>query len=285
MPLVVVTGFPSSGKTTRSLELKSYLEDSHNCTVHVISENVVLKNSGKEKNAVVFDSGKEKEVRGLIKAETQRLIGRETVVIIDAGNYIKGFRYELYCMSKASKCTQCTLHCVVPVETARGWNAGRAAAAGGGDDGYSAEAFDALVARYEPPDSRSRWDAPLFSPLPGDELPGPEMFAALYGRKPPPPNMSTQCAPLSSTNFLYELDRITQEIVTAVLSAQKLGAEGRVQIPGHEGLAVEGVGPGVTPAQLARLRRQFLSYTRLHPVGDAAAVPPLFAQFLNASLR
>ncbi|KAJ8868965.1 hypothetical protein PR048_030506 [Dryococelus australis] len=280
MPLVVVTGFPSSGKTTVALQrLKVFLrcEAIYKNVKHFLSYSAL---SGFLVSSDFTDSSKEKEIRGLIKAEAQRLIGRDTVVIIDAGNYIKGYRYELYCMSKSNKCTQCTLHCVVPVDSARQWNAARVE-----EDAYSQEVFDALIMRYESPDSRNRWDIPLFSLLPDVMLPGPEVFTALFERKAPPPNMSTQCAPLSSTNFLYELDSITQEIVTAILSAQKLGVEGQVKIPGHEGCVLEGVGSGITPVQLARLRRQFLSYTKLHPMNDTTKIPALFTQFLNTSLR
>ncbi len=38
MPLVVFCGIPSSGKTTRALELKAYLEEKHKCNVVVLNE-------------------------------------------------------------------------------------------------------------------------------------------------------------------------------------------------------------------------------------------------------
>ena len=55
----------------------------------------------------------------------------------------QGFRYELYCASKASKTTQCTVHCDVSPEDAWSWNIER------DEDGdkYSKEVFDALVMR------------------------------------------------------------------------------------------------------------------------------------------
>ena len=46
---------------------------------------------------------------------------------------------------------------------------------------------------------------------------------------------STQTQPLSSTNFLQELDRVTKEIVAAVLAEQKAGSavEGdEISVPG-----------------------------------------------------
>jgi tRNA uridine 5-carbamoylmethylation protein Kti12 len=38
MPLVVVVGIPTSGKTTRTQELKTYFEEEHKAEVIVVSE-------------------------------------------------------------------------------------------------------------------------------------------------------------------------------------------------------------------------------------------------------
>ena len=57
---------------------------------------------------------------------------------------------------------------------------------------YTQENFDALVMRYEAPDGRNRWDAPLFTIQPEDELPFESIAAALFERKAPAPNLSTQ---------------------------------------------------------------------------------------------
>ena len=37
-----------------------------------------------------------------------------------------------------------------------------------------------------------------------------EIYDALYVRKAPPPNQSTQTQPIAATNFLFELDKVTQ---------------------------------------------------------------------------
>lgn len=42
-------------------------------------------------------------------SEVQREIGQDVVVIVDSTNYIKGFRYQLYCLARGVK----TIHCVV----------------------------------------------------------------------------------------------------------------------------------------------------------------------------
>lgn len=88
------------------------------------------------------DSKKEKLIRGDIKSNAQRLLTQADVLIVDGSNYIKGFRYEIYCMSKLYKTPQCTVQCDLPVEHAWLWNERRPSS-----EQYSREIFDALVLR------------------------------------------------------------------------------------------------------------------------------------------
>lgn len=105
---------------------------------------------------------------------------------------------------------------------------------------------DELVLRFEAPDSRNRWDSPLFAILKDDALPFEAISDAILKRKAPAPNQSTQSVrefgcrvivhfkcpgvflscrfphfslqqPLSSTNFMYELDKITQDVLMVCL--------------------------------------------------------------------
>jgi protein KTI12 len=94
-------------------------------------------------NFCILDSRKEKLIRGDIKSNTQRLLTQNDVLIIDGSNYIKGFRYEIYCMSKLYKTPQCTVQCDLPVEHAWLWNENRSI-----DEQYSRDVFDALILRY-----------------------------------------------------------------------------------------------------------------------------------------
>lgn len=74
-------------------------------------------------------------------------------------------------------------------------------------------------------------------------------------------------------------------VLQAILSAQKLGLEGEVKIPGYKDCVLLTNGANMTAAQLTRLRRQFLSYTKLHPNNDIGKIGSVFVQFLNTSLR
>lgn len=72
--------------------------------------------------------------------------GRTRTDVIDI------FRYELFCVSKQHSTPHCLVQCVVTPEQAWQWNTEQPS-----EQQYSKETFDALVYRYESPDSRNRW--------------------------------------------------------------------------------------------------------------------------------
>lgn len=276
MPLVVVAGLPCSGKTRRSQQLADLFRREQR-EVHVIQDD--LSALGSSRSLLYASSREEKVARSSLKSRVERALTSDNVVILDSLNYIKGFRYELYCLSKHLDSTHCVLYCGTPADTAREWNETRASER----DRYSSDVFDALVSRFETPDSRNRWDSPLFVLYPEDELPCRELVDALLRRKAPPPNQSTQSQPLSSANFLHELDRQTQSIVNHVLALQRQGLVGAsVAVPGtNEKLSLV---REVAMAELRRMRRQFISYTKLHPVDRVDTIPTLFVQYLNNTM-
>lgn len=89
------------------------------------------------------------------------------------------------------------------------------------------------------------------------------------------------------TNVWYILAKLFISLfrLQAILSAQKLGLEGEVKIPGYKDCVLLTNGANMTAVQLTRLRRQFLAYTKLHPSNDISKTGSLFVQFLNTSLR
>ena len=274
MPLVLLCGYPSSGKTRRTEELADFLRASCDQPVHVVTDDW----SRTGKNETFVSNKDEKMARGDLKSSAERLLSPEAIVILDTLNYIKGCRYELFCLAKHVKTPHCIVQCGTSRETAKQWNSSR-----GESELYSDEVFDALVMRFEAPDSRNRWDSPLFILHPDDPLPGLAIVDVLLHRKPAPPNQSTQSQPLSATSFLHELDRRTQEVVSQLLEAQRTSLPGEnVTIAGSEEKLL--LPRRVTMAELRGLRRQFISYTKLHPVEDHTTITSLFAQFLNSSL-
>ncbi|XP_058830080.1 protein KTI12 homolog [Topomyia yanbarensis] len=279
MPLVVITGFPASGKSFRAAQIQKFFEK-RGITVHLVSEWNCIQLAGYSKNEHFRDSQKEKLVRCNVKSEAIRLLTKDDLVIVDGTNYIKGFRYEIYCASKASRTTQCTIYCAITQGQA--WDFNQTENKGG--ESYQRDVFDALCLRYEEPQANNRWDSPLFTIFPEEELDEDSIFNALFKQKALIPNLSTQNPPLSSTNFLFEMDKITQDIIDGVLSAQKLGLIGSVKVNNASPVDVPS---DMNASQLNRLRRQFLSYMKLHTTSNTTLenIPSMFVQFVNSNCR
>ncbi|CAH0547618.1 unnamed protein product [Brassicogethes aeneus] len=277
MPLIVISGFPSSGKSTRTQELKKFFQEQDK-EVIVISENDQIVKAGFEKNAFYADSNKEKHIRGLLKSDVLKLITPNNVVILDAPNYIKGYRYELFCAAKNNKCLQCTVHTQVNIDEAWKFNEEREVKT----QIYDRVTFDALIMRYEEPEGKNRWDSPLYALFPNDTLDVDSIYSNLFKKKPPKANMSTQNPKLSSTNFLYDLDQITKKIVDGIVELKKAGADGEVDIPGYDNLKVDV--SRVTVPQLMNLRRQYITYSKMH-TPDSKNIPNLFIQYLSTYLK
>lgn len=278
MPFIIIIGQPSAGKTTVANKIKEYF-DAKGKLVEIVSETEILKQKNLTRNVVYSDSKIEKEVRGIIKTEVLRKMGPNILLILDGLNYIKGLRYEIYCASKTSKTTTCTVHVEPGPKTAWEYNLSKSE-----EEQYSREVFDGLVQRYEEPDSRNRWDSPMVTVVDNNKIAFEEIEAALYDRKPPPPNQSTQCQPLSDTNFLHMVDKATQSIVTDIRSANQMNLEGEITVTGTTEKFIRSNEKNTSLPQLMRYKRQFIVYIKSHPEITIDKVPLFFVQYLNTNL-
>lgn len=279
MPLIVITGLPSSGKSTRAAQIQNLFED-RGKTVHLVSEWKCIQLAGYDKNDYFNDPQKEKLIRSNVKSEALRFLNKDDLVIVDGANYIKGYRYEIFCASKASRTTQCTVYCAITKDQAWNFNETREAEA----EKYREDIFEALCLRYEEPQHNNRWDSPLFTVFPEEELDDDQLYKATYATSALVPNLSTQNPPLSSTNFLFEMDKTTQNVIEQILSARKLGLIGSVKISGAGDILAE-VPADMNASQLNRYRRQFLNYMKLHTTAAVTIdkIPSMFVQFLNSN--
>jgi len=274
MPLIIITGLPSSGKSTAALKIKTNFEERGKNVILLTEESLL----STDKNTTFSDSKLEKELRGRLKSEIIRLLSKDSVVICDGLNYIKGFRYEIYCATKSGKTTQATVQCDLNPPDAQQINQSRDK-----ETAYNEDVFLALVQRYEAPISSNRWDAPLFLVFKQGDVDCGSIYDSLFHCAPPPPNQSTQCQPLSSTNFLYQLDQVTQSIVAKILEAQK------TMEPGHEVL-MDGTKEKFrleriyTLSELSRHKRQFITYAKHKAVEDVEKLASMFVQYLRTSL-
>lgn len=104
MPLIVIAGKPCSGKTTfaKLLQtyLKQYLVHKTICLINEESENIT-------KYQGYVDSYAEKSTRAALKSRVIHLLTTDTYVIVDSLNYIKGYRYELFCIARSVRTSYC----------------------------------------------------------------------------------------------------------------------------------------------------------------------------------
>lgn len=199
MPCLILTGHPCVGKTTVAQWIKKRVEDRKQQSLEASDlvagqekqtassestwgiDNVVIVNEasacpGRTMEQCYANAASEKETRGAIKSEFDRQVAAATakstnsttLVICDSMNYIKGFRYELHCISKASGQRHGILWILNSVNVANSWNEQRKNSENATTDVASGSylspsLMNELRQRYEPPDSRNRWDQPLYT--------------------------------------------------------------------------------------------------------------------------
>ncbi|XP_046720425.1 protein KTI12 homolog isoform X2 [Silurus meridionalis] len=190
MPLIIICGFPCSGKSRRANELRHYFAENTDKQVDIIGDEM----QSIDKNSMYADSQREKNLRGSLRSEVERKINKDDIVILDSMNYIKGYRYELFCLIKHVQTPHCLVYCLTSAALSAEWNKEREA-----NYQYSQEIMDALILRFEAPDSRNRWDSPLFTVQKEDKLPFEAISDAILKRKVPPPNQSTQSSQKQTT--------------------------------------------------------------------------------------
>jgi protein KTI12 len=164
MPCLIFTGHPCAGKSTLAEKFRERaLEHSSNSIKKVVIVNEQLACPDHTTLACYETSHAEKGTRGALKSSFDRVVASAddtTLVILDSLNYIKGFRYELFCISKAAKERHAIIWVLNDVSVAREWNSQRSQETP--DTYYTDELLQQLIQRYEPPDDRNRWDKPLY---------------------------------------------------------------------------------------------------------------------------
>jgi protein KTI12 len=284
MPLITFSGLPLSGKTTRAKELQQYLE-------HYLLNNsgtvkrILLVNEESlsiDKKTAYTDATSEKKARGAIMSAVERYLSREDIVICDSLNYIKGFRYQLYCIARALGTPSCTVFCGQQEKHSIEKNQQL--------DRYDSAHLENLCSRFEEPDGKNRWDAPIFIVIDGDlslsdlgNRTSQQIVEAVILKKPPAPNLSTVVKPVFETNYLHELDKTTTDILDTVIEAQKSGRTGNLIVPRSK-IPVCLPSRVVSLSELRRLKRQFLNINKSHTVVDMETAASSFADYLNTNL-
>ncbi|KAJ3827995.1 chromatin associated protein KTI12 [Lentinula raphanica] len=257
MSLITITGYPASGKSSRARELHTFLQQKAGDSKQVIllSEN---SHSLDIKRSAYDNSAAEKQARGALLTTIIRLISPNTILIIDAPNYIKGFRYQIYCAAREVKARVATVYVLTPRDQCREWNKLRE-----GDDRYADETLENLFIRYEEPSSMVRWDSPLFTLLWSDESIPPNALDSIWDAvekgKVSNPNSGTVATAKAPSDALATLEKTTLSMMQQIMSAQD-GSGGVVPLPAP-GYSLKLSLPtrNVSLPELSRLKRQFVT--------------------------
>lgn len=164
----------------------------------------------------------------------ERELTKDTLVIVDALNYIKGFRYQMHCSAKALATPMCVVWCQ-----------------GGGD------ATSELGSRFEAPDERNRWDRPLIiarrdAASSAMVLDWERLEQAISDGPLAPPNQGTIAEPRS---LIHDTDAALSAAMAAVMAAQKEG--GPLLLPRN-----------VTLSELRQWKREYLALLDAEKVDD-----------------
>ncbi|TKA22275.1 hypothetical protein B0A50_08237 [Salinomyces thailandicus] len=288
--LILISGYPSSGKTHRSHQLLTYFHHQiatspdpklQRLAIHHLNDQTL----GLSRN-VYAAARPEKDARATFSSAIKRALDPNTIVIADGMNYIKGFRYQLYCEAKAVQTPNCIVHVGTQPDKCRELNS---AALQAGTGGYEPEVFENLVFRFEEPNGMNRWDAPLFA-VPWDDVEPPceAIWEAMVGgnAKVVKPHAATILKPATEQDYLYELDKTTSDVLNAIKTWQQ-------DHPGEAGVAIkipeaerEVELPATSPSlpQLQRLRRQFVGLNRQLSLSKGR-IRDLFVDYLNDAFQ
>ncbi|BAO39863.1 protein KTI12 [Kluyveromyces marxianus] len=311
MPLVLLTGFPSSGKTTVAKKIVSLIQQTIDSNEKLSNYSVVY-HSDETLNISHDDyigSNEERRARSKIMSVVKRDLSRQKVVVVDSLNYIKGFRYQLHCEVKNVMTTYCLIHTACPITTLVEWNSKETET----HTPWEPEFLNALIQRYEEPNPQTRWDSPLFTILtPQDDVSAiyedisKALFPTVFKSKTDDrdaekilqqlkPNNATILKAASHTNSLQILDSETSAVVKSIMEYMQhnvvSGGISRIILtPDHSDiddpacLYVDVSLQNCTMPQLQRIRRQFVAMNRLRNL-EADRVKPLFVEYLNKNLN
>eukprot|EP01111_Echinosteliopsis_oligospora_P013151 TRINITY_DN4646_c0_g1_i3.p1 TRINITY_DN4646_c0_g1~~TRINITY_DN4646_c0_g1_i3.p1 ORF type:complete len:285 (-),score=48.00 TRINITY_DN4646_c0_g1_i3:16-840(-) len=273
MPLIVLCGIPSSGKTTRAKEIEAYFTERQKKCVIVNEESMLID------KRTAYDNGKtEKMARASLKASVERHISRDTIVISDSLNYIKGFRYELYCAARAQATCVATILCDAERDAAFTINETRE-----DSDKLPVDLFNELVMRFETPNPRNKWDSVLCIVKQSEQIPFDWLEKSILSDKfAPKPNAATTQAFLSDTDFVHELERITSDIITTVLNTPGRMEGESIPVP-HTRKPIH-IKKFITIHDLRRIKKSFFKVAQLNPP-NISEMGSVFVDYVNSNLE
>eukprot|EP00890_Picochlorum_soloecismus_P000375 jgi/Picsp_1/1338/NSC_04818-R1_protein len=298
MPLVILCGNPCSGKSSICRKIEDECKNRGE-EIDILNDQVLKLDRNEDYRDVV----KEKMARGLLRSEIGRKLQRNKILVVDSLNLIKGYRYEIWCIARNGSTRCCLIHIDTPVEKCREWNAKR-------EHGHESAIFDDLCSRLERPDSKNKWEAPLFTvrPLMGETAVDEvvlEIADYVCARKSRvgsvkadtrprvgdlTPTLATVNPSLSSTNLLHDIDKEVQSVVKDIMQHQNDAAGGAPGLIcfGQDMPTLRLLDPISVP-ELRRYKRTFIKLatnnTLQRRVADPTEAKSLFINFLKDHVK
>ncbi|KAM3132889.1 hypothetical protein pb186bvf_015037 [Paramecium bursaria] len=274
MPLLIICGRPGSGKTKRAQEIANYIQTNFQKECIIVNE----ENSKIIRNEGYKDPNNEKQTRGFLRSSVEKYV-QSHIVIFDSMNYIKGFRYEIFCLARAAKTTYCVLYCNSPYEVCVEYNKQR-------EDQFSIELFEDLFKRMEVPNQLNKWDSPYFEvrynePTPLEEI--SETLLVMKNKSKDP--VATKQEKLHEGNFVHEQDKRIQEIFEHISKNQLDDIQNRngvMKFPGSQ-CTIRMYKP-LSQIEIKKLRLEFLNLIRVNPINNINLVHDALINFLQGQL-
>lgn len=265
MPLIVLVGGPCSGKSVYAEKLKEYLVSEKKMVVSVVNEESL----GLIKNEYYKDFNTEKNLRAKLKSEVERLLDDKQVVILDYMNYIKGFRYELFCLVRNFKTRLCCIYFKIDLENCLKNNEK--------SNTYDTDLLKDLFSRMEEPIAKNRWDSPLYQIYLGEELPYEEIHTNIQEGKRPAYAISTQPEKLFDSSFLQELDSLCSEINNNILAQQANGLIDSFKVETHF-VYLKKIFSGI---ELKKIKQEFIKICKMHPPKNKQSTVKSYIDYIN----
>lgn len=139
MPLIVICGLPGSGKTRISNAIASHCKDKNIKCIQINEMDLIAEQSARKfifngtftslslcRFNLYVDNVAEKHLRSKVKGIVEKSIDKNHFIVVDGCNYIKGFRYELFCRGKTEGTCTCVIYANTNVKTILSWNESKA---------------------------------------------------------------------------------------------------------------------------------------------------------------
>lgn len=260
MALIILSGIPGSGKTLLANNLKKILDES--------GQKCVITSEPSVEDGAFSASKLETQARSDYKASIRRSLAPGTIVIADGMNFIKGFRYELFCLARQEHLRFCCAYCEVDPNIARERSRSR----------YPEKNLEDLIGRMEKPSEKNKFDKPLFIVTDANDQETLHNIVAcvLSKNSQLAPKKATAKVMGSSATLNDKIDHVINDFCTQFLEVQnQIPLGSNMNICGADLILKKKLNAG----QLKRARREFAD--RAKTITDTSNIAQLFADSLE----